>query len=256
MVSAGLAAHGRLGGVRRRGRTRAGSSGVVGLVAVLVVAVLGVVVAGHPGAVALDAPGTPVIELFAAHRGSAVVLADLGGPETIGLLAAALAVVLAARGRRCAAALVVIVPAAAGALTELVLKPLVNRPLGGSLAFPSGHATGSWSLAAVVVLLLWRSTAPRRVRLVDSAVVLGIATINSVALVGAQFHLVTDVVAGAGVGIGVACLAAWALTARRGTPSERIGQESWGRGVSGRVRRGSRWPGRPRRWRWGGPGRR
>ena len=192
-----------------------------GLLALLVMAALGVIVAGHNGAVVLDAPGSAIIELFAGHRTSAVVLAELGGPESIGLLVAALAVVLLVRGRRCAAALVVLAPATAGALTEFLLKPLVDRPLGTSLAFPSGHATATWALASAVVLLLAGSGLPRRVRLVDSAVAVGIAAVNSVALVGAQYHLFTDVVGGAGVGIGVSCLVAAGLGIDPRTPSAR-----------------------------------
>ena len=190
-----------------------------GLLALLVMAVLGVIVAGHHGAVVLDAPGSPIIELFAGHRTSAVVLTELGGPETIGLLVAALAVVLLVRGRRRAAALVVLAPAAAGALTEFLLKPLIDRPLGASPAFPSGHATATWALASAVVLLLAGSGWPRRVRLVDSAVVVGIAAVNSVALVGGQYHLFTDVVGGAGVGIGVSCLVAAAVGVGRQAPA-------------------------------------
>jgi membrane-associated phospholipid phosphatase len=184
----------------------------VGLLALLVMAVLGMVVAGHRGDVALDAPGSPMIALFAGHRSSAVVLAELGGPESIGLLVVALAVALLVRGRRSAAVLVVLAPAAAGALTELVLKPIVGRTLDDTVAFPSGHATGTWALAAAVVVLLADSRLVRRVWLVDSVVVVAIATVNSVALVGAQFHVFTDVVGGAGVGIGVACLFAAALS--------------------------------------------
>ncbi len=200
------------GGMRRGERGPAVRSLVaVGLLALLVMAVLGMVVAGHQGDVALDAPGSPMIALFAGHRSSAVVLAELGGPETIGLLVVALAVALLARGRRSAAALVVLAPAAAGALTELVLKPIVDRTLDDTLAFPSGHATGTWALTAAVVVLMADSGMVRRVWLVDSAVVVAIATVNSVALVGAQFHVFTDVVGGAGVGIGVACLLAAAL---------------------------------------------
>jgi membrane-associated phospholipid phosphatase len=183
-----------------------------GLLALLVMAVLGVVVAGHQGDMALDAPGSPMIALFARHRNSAVVLAEMGGPESIGLLVVALAVALLARGRRRAAALVVLAPAAAGALTEFVLKPLVHRTLDDTLAFPSGHATGTWALAAAMVVLMAGSGLVRRVWLVDSAVVVAIATVNSVALVGAQYHVFTDVVGGAGVGTGVACLLAAALS--------------------------------------------
>jgi hypothetical protein len=92
-------------------------------------------------------------------------------------------------------------PAASGALTEFVLKPLVGRTLDDTVAFPSGYATGTRALAVAVVVLLPESGLAGWVWPVDSAVVVGIATVNSVALVGAQYQAFTDVVGGAGVGI-------------------------------------------------------
>ncbi len=120
--------------------------------------------------------------------------------------------VLLLRRRVRDALLAVAAPVFSGVLTQWVLKPLVDRPLDGELAFPSGHATGAWALATVGVILLLRSASPRRLRWADCGVVLALAAVISVALVAAQYHFVTDVIGGAAVGVGVSCLLAAALS--------------------------------------------
>ena len=52
------------------------------------------------------------------------------------------------------AVLVVVSLAVSVVLTELVLKPIFDRTLHGSLVYPSGHAGRAFTLAAVVVVLL------------------------------------------------------------------------------------------------------
>lgn len=189
---------------------------VVGLVAVLVVAALGLALHGQRGDTQVDLLlGTPVIELFAGHRSLVVALAELGGPETIAPLGLLLALVLAVRRRWADAAAAVLAPAVAGTV-QLVLKPLVDRPLGGQPAWPSGHASGTWALATVAVVLLLcdgRASSRRRRWLAGGVVVL--AVVNAVGLVGAQYHFVTDVIGGAAVGIAAGCLVVTALAGRR-----------------------------------------
>lgn len=166
---------------------------------------MGWAVRGHVGDTRLDTVlGVPVIRVFAGHRETAVALADLGGPETIALQALGLALVLGARARWAGAAAVLLAPAAAGGLTQWVLKPAVGRMLASSPAWPSGHATGTWALLTVVVVLLLRD-GPARARLVDSAVLLAVGLVNAVGLVGAQYHFVTDVIGGVAVGVAVGC---------------------------------------------------
>lgn len=88
------------------------------------------------------------------------LLALLGDAVPVTVMALALVVGCAARRRwRAAVLAAVAVPAAAG-LTEGLLKPLTGRMLHGALSYPSGHATSTFSLAAVCVVLL--AAPPRR----------------------------------------------------------------------------------------------
>lgn len=90
----------------------------------------------------------------------------------------ALVPVFVLRRRWAAVVLAAVGPVAAAALTQFVLKPAIDRHLDVGLTFPSGHATGTFA-------------------------VLIVAVISGVALVAAQYHFATDVVAGAAVGIGM-----------------------------------------------------
>ena len=186
-----------------------------GVLAAVLAVGLGAALHGHVGDTRLDvALGTPVIRLFARHRATVVGLANLGGPETIALLAVLLAAVLGARGRWTGAAAVVLAPAVTGLLTQYVLKPVVDRPLNTEPSWPSGHAGGTWALATVVVVLLLREGCTR-VRVVDSAAVLVVAVVNAVGLVGAQYHFTTDVLGGAAVGVAAGCATCLALRVAR-----------------------------------------
>src|SRR5262249_46311921 len=89
---------------------------------------------------------------------------------------------------------------------ELVLKPLVHRTITGWLAYPSGHTTGLFALAAAiaVVMLAPRSGRPHpavRIAVIAAAVV--VASVVGVAMIGLRFHYFTDTGAGASVGTGV-----------------------------------------------------
>src|ERR1700726_1301916 len=83
-----------------------------------------------------------------------LLLAGLGGliPVTVLIVALALAC-LAGRRWRGAVLGCLAVPAAV-AVTEVVLKPLVGRTIGGYPSFPSGHATALFGLAATCAVLL------------------------------------------------------------------------------------------------------
>jgi membrane-associated phospholipid phosphatase len=106
---------------------------------------------------------------------------------------------------------VVAVPAAVG-LTEYVLKPYVGGPLGQ--AFPSGHATSSFALAAIWAILLadppYRHL-PRTLRLLLVLMALLLATAVAAALIAIGAHTFTDAVAGAAVGTGVVLACALTL---------------------------------------------
>jgi membrane-associated phospholipid phosphatase len=96
-------------------------------------------------------------------------------------------------------------------LSELVLKPIVDRTRYGTLSYPSGHATAAFALATAIIILLVRppdARMPVSMRIVIScltaAAACGIA-------VGLTVHYFTDTIGGAGVGIAVTLLIALLL---------------------------------------------
>jgi membrane-associated phospholipid phosphatase len=98
--------------------------------------------------------------------------------------------------------MVAAVPIAVG-LTEYVLKPTVGDAIGQ--AFPSGHATSSFALAACFAVLLANSPlrVPARLRLLLVFVAFLLAAAVAAAMVANQAHTLTDAVGGAAVGTGV-----------------------------------------------------
>jgi membrane-associated phospholipid phosphatase len=104
------------------------------------------------------------------------------------------------------------VPLAIG-LTDYVLKPTVGEAIGA--AFPSGHATSSFALAASFAVLLanppFRVPAGLRVLLVLLAVLMATAVAAAMVAIGA--HTFSDAVGGAAVGVGVVLACALTLDA-------------------------------------------
>lgn len=145
-------------------------------------------------------------------------LPRLGGLKEVALMTVALALASVATRRWSGAVLAVIaVPGAVG-LTEYVLKPSVGAVL--NQAFPSGHATSSFALAAVFAILL-TDPAYRRVpgalRLLLVLVALLLAAAVAAAMIAIGAHVFTDALAGAAVGTGVvlACALTLDLAVRR-----------------------------------------
>lgn len=140
------------------------------------------------------------------HRALLNRLAALGDPvPLISMTAPPLLACLATRRWRGALLVAVAVPAA-GALSELALKPLIGRRLLGELSFPSGHATGVFALAVAVAVLLagpQRPPLPAAVRLLLAITAFSAAGAVAAALVGLRFHYFTDTVGGAAVGTAV-----------------------------------------------------
>jgi membrane-associated phospholipid phosphatase len=145
-------------------------------------------------------------------------LPRLGGLKEVVLMTAALALACVVTRRWSGAVLALVaVPGAVG-LTEYVLKPSVGAVL--DQAFPSGHATSSFALAAVFAILL-TDPAYRRVpgsfRLLLVLVALLVAVAVAAAMIANGAHVFTDAVAGAAVGTGVvlACALTLDLVVRR-----------------------------------------
>lgn len=200
----------------------------------ILVVVLGVMSAHQDHGDAVDrAVDSWVIGLGVPLHTQALV-SRIGGVTAVTLLTAALAAACLLARRARGAVLAAGGVALASALTELVLKPLVDRRILGYLTYPSGHTTGLFALAAALALvtLAPRGARPRRVAGVTAvAAAVVVASAVGLAMVGQQFHYFTDTVAGAAVGTGTVIGLAFLLDLLV-------------------ARRWLRWPGRqgPRPW--------
>ena len=143
-----------------------------------------------PGPVgALLADGQPLVP-----RTETVV--DLGSASAVVALAAGLALAAVAWRDRWGAVLALAGPGITGALTQLVLKPLVTPPsLGAGRAFPSGHAGGAASVALVAVVLVHRRWGRVPALVLGSLAALPVLAAGH-ALVRLGYHYPTDVVGG------------------------------------------------------------
>ena len=185
-------------------------------IALLAACVLAVLVAflaarGHPSR--LDAAIDPRVQAWLGRFPSLLdQLPRLGELKEVALMTLALALAFVATRRWTGAVLAVVaVPAAVG-LTEYVLKPYVGSSL--DQAFPSGHATSSFALAAAWAILLAdppRPRAPGALRLVLVIMALLLAAAVAAAMVAIGAHTFTDAMAGAAVGTGVVLACALTL---------------------------------------------
>jgi membrane-associated phospholipid phosphatase len=180
---------------------------------VAVVTVLAALLAGKGIADRLNATLDPRIQDGLGRFPSLLhQLPRLGGLKEVTVMTLALALAFVVTRRWSGAVLAVVaVPVAVG-LTEYVLKPHIGGPLGQ--AFPSGHATSSFALAAIWAILLadppYRHL-PRTLRLLLVLMALLLATAVAAAMVAIGAHTFTDAVAGAAVGTGVVLACALTL---------------------------------------------
>lgn len=153
-------------------------------------------------------------------RGTTGVLVGLGVP--LAALAAVAGLALVAWHRRDirSLAMCLLGPASAMVLTDLVLKPLVDRRLGPGLAYPSGHATAAAAVSVLVLVLLHRWRGWRLTAWLAPAV-LALPVLTGLALVRLAFHYPTDVVGGTAMGTATVIALAVALNAQQASPSPR-----------------------------------
>jgi undecaprenyl-diphosphatase len=174
---------------------------------VAVTALLGIVFAGQRQPSRLDAAVDPALQSSLGHVIVLLNVSDvLGTLIPVSLMTLALTVACLATRRWSGAVLAVVATPAASALTEFVLKPLVDRTIRGFLTYPSGHATCMFALAGTCAVLLIDPPGQRvrtAVRLLLTSLALLVATTVALAMVARISHYFTDVMAGAAVGIGM-----------------------------------------------------
>lgn len=201
---------------------------VVALLAAALLAALAVHYAGESRPSRID---RHIDGWFHAHLGAhlrvAHDVANLANVPAAGVLIAALAVACLLRGWRRGAVLAVVGPTLAGAITQYLLKPLVDRTISGGLAFPSGHTTGAVGIALVVVILALRARLrrPARIALIIVAVVYAVGI--PIALIVGHFHYATDTVGGACVASATVLAVALAVDALSSRTAAGRGLAPW-----------------------------
>ena len=145
-------------------------------------------------------------------------LPDFGTLRPMTLMTLAVVFACVATRRWSGAVLAAVAEPAATGLTEYVLKPYVGRAIGQ--AFPSGHATSMFAMAAICAVLLVdppRRRVPGVVRSLLVLIALLLAAAVAASMVATGAHGFTDAVAGAAVGTGVvlACVLTFDLVTSR-----------------------------------------
>jgi membrane-associated phospholipid phosphatase len=196
------------------------------------VAGLPVLFARHTGLDWLDQSADPRIQaMYRAHHDLLPWLARPGNGILVATLTVIIAVACLVTGRVNGAVLAAVAVPMAGLLTEHVLKPLVGRTTLGFLSYPSGHATGTFALAAVLAVLMLnppgRALTPA-LRLIVPAAAVALACVVSTAMIGLGWHYLTDTIAGAAVGIGTVAATALVL--------DLPGPRRWLAAAQGRLR--------------------
>ena len=211
-------------------RPLAAVAGVAGLV---VVAGLGDWLAHRTRAVGIDIRADAWIDArFGRYDHLLAIAHFLGDPQGAVIMSVVLVLAcLLIRGYRGAILVAVAVPLGGG-LTELALKPLINRTIWGHVTFPSGHVTGSAAIAAAAVLILTgpsRPPLPGAARGLLAALAAGMVTAVALAMIALHLHQFTDVVGGAAVGVATTAATALAVDALAPRLTRRHRAESAGR---------------------------
>lgn len=167
----------------------------------LVVGLLGVYVALGPTVNPLDRPGEALIpDQWNQPLWQHIQVVGSYGAVAVGSLVAA---AVAARRDVWRSIACLVIPTATVVASELMVKPVIGRKLGGGYSYPSGHvaAAAGW-LAAVVLATpagVWRKVTAVAAGVVTAAV--------AVAVVAARDHYPTDafaaVLLAAGMTLGV-----------------------------------------------------
>lgn len=190
-------------------RRAVGTGGTVSAVLLLAQTAVVWCVAAGPVSNGLAAADGPVLRWFVAHRdpyatGFGVVLAVLGGPVSMTVLAAAAVLVLVYRGRREQAVLVA-VAAATGGLLVRGFKAVYRRDRPPRIdqvlhyhdhSLPSGHALGSTVVLGLVAAVAYPALRAGAARLLLVAGALVAAVLVGVSRIYLAAHWLTDVLTG------------------------------------------------------------
>lgn len=191
-----------------------GPAVVVILLAVIVIAVLGMRYANQHAAGRLDLTLDAFIRNHIRRDEPMTgALVSLGDPPQAAILVAAVAGAAAAARRWSGVVLTIGGTLAAVTITEFVLKPLIGRLRYGHLSFPSGHTTALFSVAIATAILLTGARRPRNtgLRLVASLAVTVVVAGTAIALIARHVHYATDTVAGCCVALATMLVVALAL---------------------------------------------
>lgn len=172
---------------------------VVIFLAIIVVAVLGVLYANQDAAGSLDRTLDTFVRTHIRRDQPLVqALVILGNPLPATIVVAAVAAAAAVVRWWSGVILTIGGTLAAVTITELVLKPLVMRLRYGHLSFPSGHSTTVAAVAIATSILLTGAQRPRSlaVRLVAGVVPIVVAACVAVGLIAEHIHYATHTLAG------------------------------------------------------------
>jgi membrane-associated phospholipid phosphatase len=129
---------------------------------------------------------------------------DLGSAPTVALLAVVLGVFALERRDAFGVVVCALAPAAAGALTQWVAKPVFGRSLPWHAdVYPSGHVTGAAAMAVVAVVLAYRYGG-RRVARAVAPIALSVPVVVAIAVTVRVYHYATDAVGGMAIGLATA----------------------------------------------------
>lgn len=181
----------------------------------VVVAVLGMVFAHQAVADPLDqSVDAAVMRTLGGHFRLLSWLITPGSPAGAVILTAILVAACLLAGRLNGALLAGGAVPVADGLCEHVLKPAVQRFCLGQGAYPSGHTTAAFALAAAVAVLLafpGRPVRTRGLRVLAVAACLAAGVLVAAGMIALQYHYFTDTVGGAALGLGTVCVLALLL---------------------------------------------
>ena len=129
---------------------------------------------------------------------------DLGSAPTVAIVAVLLGVFALERRDRFGVVVCALGPAAAGALTQWVAKPLVGRRLPWHAdVYPSGHVGGAAAVAVVAVALAYRYGG-RRAALAAGPIALCVPLVVAAGVTLRVYHYATDAIGGLAMGVATA----------------------------------------------------